>query len=139
MRNNYRLQPIVSPADRYTDPVDEFYGNEQIGNFINEQQEVESLLSGLNVANPQNPELQGVFESLLSNNGRISIEYECGACCKKVSNIASVFFVLGYVVVLPPLGGYLMVNGKRETVRAIAIPLDDIKSFALEPRRCRCF
>lgn len=94
---------------------------------------------------PENGPVQSAWENLLgelaANNAvdnDIAIEFECGACCKKVLNGERLFPIisLGIVVLLPRQGEFLDVKLfgeegiiERQIARAIIIPIDRICSI----------
>jgi len=102
-------------------------------------------LKGENFCLPENGPVQSAWENLLgelaTNNAAdndIAIEFECGACCKKVLNGDRLFPIisLGVVVLLPRQGQFLDIKLfgeegiiERQTARAIIIPIDRICSI----------
>lgn len=87
---------------------------------------------------PSQAEWENLIESLATNCGDIAIEFDCGDCCKKVSNGERLIVIvsLGVVVLLPDHDKLLHIKLfgdegiiERQKADAIVIPIDHICSI----------
>lgn len=85
--------------------------------------------------------MQALVDGLCGKN-KITIEFECGDCCKKVSNGAFFFFFFNFVVLLPSKDEFLTIklfNGgnlvEKEKAKVIVIESRRICSFEFGPKK----
>lgn len=67
---------------------------------------------------------------------RIAVEFECGECCKKVINGASINIISGFLFLAPPLGECLFLKlfsagklAEKQILKFIIIPFDKVCSI----------
>lgn len=85
--------------------------------------------------------LETLIERLTDNGKhRIAVEFECGACCKKVSNGAKLIVIpiLNVLVLLPSSDDSLLLKFfcdgclvEKEKIKAIIIRLDNVKAIEI--------
>ncbi len=92
--------------------------------------------------NHQEENLQTIIDKMCDNNHRFAVEFECGACCKKIKNIAKVF-ILGDVAILLPVPCESLILkviswGKvveKSLLRTAIVPLEKLCAFEVERAR----
>ncbi len=84
-------------------------------------------------------DLQSIMNKMCDNNHRIGIEFNCGECCKKVTNAAKIFFIFGHVILLPipceslvlkAFSGGRLVD--KQFLRAVIVPVERVCSIEVE-------
>jgi|GEM_PF-939685 len=68
----------------------------------------------------------------------IALEFECGACCKKVLNGRTLIVIPGFVVLLPATGDFLLLKVfcdgclvEKQRMRAIIVNRDNLKAIEI--------
>lgn len=96
-------------------------------------EELESAINELQLDGDKNDEDK-------KEDKKIGIEFECGDCCKKVINGSKLFFIPGFVVLVPAHGDCLFMKvfsgGKlvdKQIMRKIIIPVDRICAIEINP------
>ncbi|HBC91811.1 MAG TPA: hypothetical protein DCZ10_02620 [Pelotomaculum sp.] len=96
----------------------------------------------INDAKMTTRELQSFMDTLQTETDifTIGIEFFCGECCKKVTNGQFIFFIPGFILLLPPVGQFLMLrvfsDGKIvevQKLRSIQVAIDKLCAIEGNP------
>lgn len=109
---------------------------EYINEFLNENKDVEAILPKYS---KDDNGLESVIDSICDSSRRIGVEFECGDCCKRISNGAKIFFTCDSLILLPKQCESLVLRvfccGKivdKQLLTAIIIPLEKLCSIEIQ-------
>ncbi len=108
--------------------------------YINEvMEEAKDVEARLPKHSKEDGGLESIVDSICDSSHRIGIEFECGDCCKKVTNGFKLFIACDSIILLPAQCESLVLRvfccGKivdKQLLKAIIIPLEKLCSIEIQ-------